>query len=245
MPPARCDLQSAARFELPTHVGEIRDGSAGRKDVRCVRAGDQRFALEMQHSVVGADDRIDFQIVHNSGLGGVVRRDEKAADAVAARRERHRQNAGYAADHTVERELADERAVGRNGREHTSGGQKREENRQVVHRPRFPLVGRSEVDGDAAHGIAVFQILHGRAHTVGGLLHGAVRQTHNGKLRKSAADVRFHLHRKAVQGKNAHAVQLGKHTTPPHKRCCIQYITRGRPRQEFIDIGARMGLLYY
>ena len=110
-------------------------------------------------------------------------------------------------------------------------------------RATLELIAAIYESGATGRTVQLLSLIH--IYTVGGLLHGAVRQTHDGKLRKSAADIRFHLHRKAVQGKNAHAVHLGKHTTPPHKRCCIQYITRGRPRQEFIDIGARMGLLYY
>ena len=136
------------------------------------------------------------------GLGSIFGGDIQGTDAAFCCSQCHGQHAGYRAQGAVQSQLTQKGGVCRDLFQLAAGGQQRQKQRQIVHRPCFADVGGSQIHRDAPIRKPEAKVLDSSAHTVGAFAHGRIRQAYDGKSGQTARDIGLHRH-----GKTAQAVQ--------------------------------------
>ena len=224
MPARRGDLHGAAGFALAAHVGHVRPQPDAVLIVPLGRCrGQGRCAAEVQHHVLRTAGRVDGQALGHGGLGGVFGGQKQLPHAVLHRGQRHRQHAGHGAQRAVQPQLAQKRPLTAGGGQLALRGHDAHKHRQIVHRPGLAHVGGGQIDGDAAGGPLIVQVLDGTAHPLTALLHGGVRQTHQIELRQPARKVGFDLHDVPRQTGHAEACHFCIHGLFPTFLLFYQY----------------------
>ena len=148
----RGDLERAARQELAAHIGEI-----GRAARRCTqrrwatgRAARAAGIVQRLDRVGERRDGVDVQARHDRGFAGVRRREQNRREAFALRRRGDRQHAARRMDRPVERQLAEQDAVGDFAPlDDALRREDAERDRQIERGAGLPHVGRRQIHRDA------------------------------------------------------------------------------------------------
>ena len=189
--PAGCrDLQRPFGLLLPQHLRHIKFRRGRLCVLRGTRGVRQRFnerrPLQMRQHLFQALQRVDRQPTNDGGLVGRVLGDEQMGAPRRLGVQGQQQRPAGVAQRTVQRQLAEEQAPGRQraaGHRH----QDPDGDRQIIERPLLRDVGRGEVDGNAALRELEVGVGNGRPDPLLALFDALARQPHDLKRRQPAS----------------------------------------------------------